>query len=373
MNTARVNSTLLLIIAVVAVGSVLRLTGAIFLPLVVALLLSFVVTPIIRLLTHYRMPRLLSVFIIVILFVGFAFLIGLILYESSQSLLQEFPTYQQRFRELAVYVIEMFGLPEDILQEVDLNRTIGSLVLSFTGNFMAFASGLTLVLVFLLFVLLEQPYLRSKLRQAFKDHATRKIVIIIAHITNQVGRYLGVKLFVSALTAVIVFVAFSIIGLDFVFIWSVLTFMFNFIPSIGSIIITILSTLFAILQFAPEWNYVVATALAMSATQMLIGNIVDPQLLGDRLNVSPVVILLSLLLWGWIWGVMGMFLAVPLTVAIKISFENIPGMEPAGIMMGTGTYRRRRRRFLRSPSHAASEEGADSDVTNNAEREESIK
>jgi predicted PurR-regulated permease PerM len=345
MNTARVNSTLLFIIAVVAVGSVLRLTGSIFLPLVIALLLSFVFTPLIRRLSFYRVPRLISVFLIVIFFVGFAFLIGLILYQSSQSLLQEFPKYQQRFQEFLSLVIQTLGLPDDILQELDLNRTIGSLVVSFSGNFMAFASGLTLVLIFLLFVLLEQPYLRSKLRQAFRDHATRKIVIIIAHITNQVARYLGVKLFVSALTAVIVFVAFTIIGVDFAFIWMVLTFMFNFIPSIGSIVITIATTVFAVLQFAPDWNYVIATALAMSVTQLSIGNILDPQLLGDRLNVSPVIILLSLLLWGWIWGVMGMFLAVPLTVAIKISFENIPGMEPIGIMMGTGTYRRKRRRI----------------------------
>lgn len=345
MNTSRVNSTLLLIIAVVAVGSVLRLTGAIFLPLVIALLLSFVFTPAIRLMSYYRVPRILSVFVIVVFFVGFAFLIGLILYESSQSLLQEFPKYQRRFQELLALVIETFGLPNDILQELDLNRTVGSLLVSFSGNFMAFASGLTLVLVFLMFVLLEQPYLRSKLRQAFRDHATRKIVIIIAHITNQVARYLGVKLFVSALTGIIVFISFSIIGVDFAFIWMVLTFMFNFIPSIGSIVITILSTLFAILQFAPDWNYVLAAFLSMSVTQIVIGNVLDPQLLGDRLNVSPVIILLSLLLWGWIWGVMGMFLAVPLTVAIKISFENIPGMEPVGVMMGTGTYKRRRRRF----------------------------
>ena len=344
MNAQKLNSALLFIIAVVAVGSVLRLTGSIFLPLVIAILLSFVFTPIITFLSKYRVPRLVSVFMVVAIFVGFAFLIGLVLYESSQSLMREFPKYQERFSDILASVISTLGLPADILEEIDLNRQVGSLIVSFSGNFMEFLSGLTLVLIFLLFVLLEQPYLQRKLSQAFRDHVTRKVVIIIAHITNQVSRYLGVKLFVSSLTAAIVFGAFSIIGVDFAFIWAVLTFLFNFIPSIGSIAITILASLFAVLQFAPQWNLVVATVLSMSATQVLIGNILDPQLLGDRLNVSPVIILLSLLLWGWIWGVMGMFLAVPLTVAIKLSFENIPGMEPVGTMMGTGTYRRRKRR-----------------------------
>jgi len=344
MDKLRLNSALLFVIAVVAVGSVLRLTGSIFLPLVIALLLSFVFTPVISYLSRHRVPRIVSIFFVLVIFLAFGFLVGLVLYSSTQSLLREFPKYQHRFAELSAQLITRLNLPSNILEQVNLNRTIGSILVSFSGSFMSFVSGLTLVFIFLLFILLEQPYLHSKMTQAVKGHATRRVTIIVAHITAQIGRYLSVKLFVSALTGVVIFVSFSIIGVDFPIIWGILTFLFNFIPSIGSIVITALSFLFAILQFVPDWNFVAATAIAMFAAQMLIGNILDPKLLGDRLNLSPVVILLSLLLWGWLWGVMGMFLAVPLTVAIKLAFQNIPGMEPAGILMGTGIYKRRRRK-----------------------------
>jgi predicted PurR-regulated permease PerM len=107
-------------------------------------------------------------------------------------------------------------------------------------------------------------------------------------------------------------------------------------------VITAVSAAFAVVQFLPQWNLIIATFLSMAVTQIVIGNVVDPQLLGERLNLSPVVILLSLLVWGWIWGVIGMFLAVPITAAIKITLENVPGVRAIGILMGTGNYRRRK-------------------------------
>ncbi|TVR02720.1 MAG: AI-2E family transporter [Spirochaetaceae bacterium] len=355
MDTQRVNSALLAVIVVVAAGSVLRLTGSIFLPLVLALLLSFVFSPVVSFLTRNKVPRLLAILTVLGIFLAVGFLIGVVVYTSTQSLLRQFPVYQRRLTSLVQELIERFDLPDYLLAEFNLNRAVGSLVLSFSGNFMAFAGGLMLVLVFLFFLLMEKPFVHLKMMQAFHGHTTRKIVIIFAHINAQIGRYLNVKLLVSTMTASIVFVSFSLIGVDFPVIWAILTFLFNFIPSIGSIMITFLSGLFAVVQFVPDWNSIVATVAAMSVTQLIIGNIIDPKLLGDRLNLSPVVILLSLLVWGWLWGVMGMFLAVPLTVAIKIALENIPGMEPFGIMMGTGSFRKRKKKQHKTgarPHHA---------------------
>jgi predicted PurR-regulated permease PerM len=314
----------------------------VFVPLVIALLLSFVFSPIVSFLSKHGVPRLVSILLVLLIFLAFSFLVGLVLYQSVQSLLREFPKYQQRISQLLQDIIIYFDLPDDILDEIQINRRIGALLVSVSGNFMTFLSGLILVIVFLFFVLLEQPFLHRKLTQAFRDKATKKITIMLAHINSQIGRYIGVKLFVSFMTATIVFTAFSLIGVDFPFIWGVLTFLFNFIPSIGSIAITVLSGSFAVVQFLPQWNLIIAAFLSMALTQMIIGNVVDPQLLGERLNLSPVVILLSLLVWGWIWGVIGMFLAVPITAAIKITLENVPGVRAIGILMGTGNYRRRK-------------------------------
>lgn len=344
MNSERFTAALLFIIAMVAVGAVLQATAGIFLPLVIAVLLSSVFSPVVNYFKRFGVPRIVSIAAALLVLLAFGFLVGLVLYSSTQSLVRQFPLYQARLTSLLRDIFERYNLPNDLLQEINISRTVGSALLSFSGNFMAFMSGFTLVIIFLLFLLIEQPYVRVKLRYAFNPHTVRKIIISFAHINAQIGRYLAVKLFVSTLTGVLVFTSFSFIGVDFPVIWGILTFMFNFIPSLGSIFVTLVASLFALLQFAPDWGPFVAAVLSISAIQLVVGNIIDPKMLGDRLNLSPVVIILSLLVWGWIWGIGGMFLSVPLTVAIKLAMENTPGMKPIGIFMGTGTYIRRRKR-----------------------------
>lgn len=338
------NSVLLLIVAVVAGGTVLRLMGGIFVPLVIALLLSFVFSPLVTGLVKLHIPRFIAITLVLVLFLAAGFLLGLIVYSSIESLIREFPRYQSRISALIREGIEDLDLPAAVARELDITGRLSSAIFRVSTDFMSFASSFTVVLIFLLFLLMEKPYLRRKVNNALKDHTTRKIAIIFRHINSQIGRYIAVKLFVSSLTAVVVYVAFNFIGVDFPFIWAVLTFLFNFIPSIGSVAITVLSVGFAVLQFLPDWRSIFAVFISMGSAQFLIGNVLDPKLLGDRLNLSPVIILFSLLAWGWLWGVAGLFLAVPLTVAIKIVFENIPGLEPIGILMGTGNYRSRRRR-----------------------------
>ena len=335
----RLNTVYLGIIALVAVGTVLRLTAGLLIPFVIAVLLSFIFLPVVNFLTKLRIPRILAITVVLLIFLAFGFLIVLIVYQSFQSLLSEYPLYQRKFLALIEELIERFELPPDLIQQMQITRTLGNAIVNVSSNFMSFASGFMVVLVYLLFLLMEQPYVRGRIRDALKDRATLRLSAIFLHINNQIARYIAVKLFVSALTAIVVFGAFTIIGFDFHLILDILTFLFNFIPSIGSIAISLLSTLFAVVQFAPDWGPVLATGISMTVTQFLIGNILDPKMLGDRLNLSPVIILFSLLLWGWLWGTAGLFLAVPMTVAGKIIFENIPGFEPIGILMGTGNFR----------------------------------
>lgn len=349
-GVTRATTVYLFIIALVAVGAVLRLTGSIFVPFVIAVLLSFVFSPVVTFLVKRHVPRFVAISFVLVLFLAFGFLIALIIYSSFQSLLREFPTYQARFSQLLQDLIARFDLPADIASQLEITRTVGNTLLSFSGNFMSFASGFMVVLIFLLFLLMEKPYTRSKLALAVRDETTRRLSRVLLHITSQIGRYVAVKLFVSSLTAVVVYIAFSIIGVDFPFVWGVLTFLFNFIPSIGSVAITFISGVFALVQFLPEWNPAIAAFASMATAQFIIGNVIDPKMLGDRLNLSPVILLLTLLLWGWLWGTAGLFLAVPLTVAIKIVFENVPGLEAFGILMGTGNFKTKRRQATQEAS-----------------------
>ncbi len=325
---------LLLVLTIIAVGGVLRITATIVQPLVIALLLSFVLSPLVEFLRRLHIPWLVSILIVIALLLGFGTLIALILYSSVQSVVRRLPGYIDRLLLLVRQLIEALELPPEILSEFDLTRQIGGYLVSFSGSFLSVLGSLTMVLIFLLFLLLEKPYLRPKVMEALESARTEKIWRIVGHTNAQIGRYLSVKLIVSLATGLLVWGAFSLIGVEFAFIWGATSFLFNFIPSIGSILIGAASFLFALVQFYPDPNPILAAGISMLTIQLVLGNVIDPKLQGDRLKISPVVILFSLLFWGWLWGIIGLFLAVPLTVAMKIVFENIPGFEFLGVLMG---------------------------------------
>jgi predicted PurR-regulated permease PerM len=143
------------------------------------------------------------------------------------------------------------------------------------------------------------------------------VLAVFQAIDADIRTYIGVKTFTSFLTAAISFVILSWTGLDFAELWAVLIFVLNFIPNIGSIVATILPSLLALVQFEPLTPFLVIF-FGIGATQIVIGNILDPNLMGHRLNISPLVIVLSMLLWGYLWGVPGLFLGVPMMVILMI-------------------------------------------------------
>jgi len=126
-----------------------------------------------------------------------------------------------------------------------------------------------------------------------------------------------------------------IIGVEFAVVWGVVQFVANFIPNFGSIAVGVAATAFSLIQFWPNPAPVVATALLILAMNIVLSYFVDPKITGDNLGISPLVILLSLLIWGWIWGFTGLIIAVPMMAIIKIVCENIPVLEPISILLGS--------------------------------------
>ena len=125
-------------------------------------------------------------------------------------------------------------------------------------------------------------------------------------------------------------------GLDFAFLWGVLAVVMNFIPTIGSIVITVLTIFMAVVQFLPNWTPILIVAAGTILTQNIIGNIIDPRLQGNQLNLSPFVILVALSVFGYVWGIVGMFLAVPLLSVLQIVFANMEETKPIAILMSSG-------------------------------------
>ncbi len=346
-----IQTGLLFVITLVVVGSVMRMVGSFVLPLVIAVLLAFALYPLVTQLIRFRIPRILAILLVLMLFLAVGFLIGLIIYSSGQQMVKEFPAYQQRFSDilhnnplvdrLSFLMGDTFSFGEEGESAFSvigryLLPTLRSSLLSISGGFLSFLSSFFMTMLYLLFLLLEAQYIRAKVIAAFDDVRAGKVIHITGQINEQIGHYVGLKLFTSGLTAIVVAIGFSIVGVDFAIIWAVLTFMFNFIPSIGSIIISLVSFLFIFVQFYPDPAPIFLASAVMGVSQIVIGNVLDPKLQGERLNLSPVVIIFSLLFWGWLWGIAGMFLAVPLTMVMKIICGLIPSLRPLSIMMESG-------------------------------------
>ncbi len=194
-------------------------------------------------------------------------------------------------------------------------------------------SGATLVILFVGFLFGERLYFNTKLEHLIGDEIrAARVARVIATIMSRINRYLIVKTFISAVTGVAVWAVMAAFSLEFATAMAVLTFVLNFIPSIGSIIATLVVALVAYLQ-VPQLAFGVMILVIVSLIQFILGSVIDPMLMGRALRVSAFGIIISLAFWGFVWGVPGAFLAVPILVATMIICAQIPSARPIAIII----------------------------------------
>jgi len=342
-NSGRANFFLVAFIALVLAGGVLKVTTSVVLPFIIAVLLAFILEPIVRMLEKIRIPRMFAI-IIIILGIGFTlYITGFILFSSGKIILSQYPRYETRFLEIYSWIANIFGLPydehstfiENLWGQLGIRNQIRDYTLFLTNGFLDFLKSLVMVLLFMVFLLLESAHLQEKITIAFENRFSGKIRSIVEAIVLQVSRYLTIKFFLSLATGLLVSLGLALLGVDFWLIWGIISFILNFIPTIGSIAASAGVTLFALLQFWPQGWPVAGAFAVMLLVNFGIGNILEPQIQGDNLGLSPFVVLVSLLAWGWLWGFAGLVLAVPMTVIVKIICEHIPILEPVAILLGS--------------------------------------
>ena len=246
-------------------------------------------------------------------------LFGKLITANINQVIDTAPAYQENITRLIGENFARFGLEEppalrSLIEGINfatLLRNLASALGSLMGN-------LGLITVYLVFLFLEQKFFNQKLKAIFPNEAQFEMASkILRRIDRDVSIYLGIKTMVSALTGLVSWAIMSAVGLDFAGFWALLIFVLNFIPNIGSLIATVLPTLLALLQFDTLLPFMVV-GLGVGATQIVVGNFLEPPLMGRSLNISPLVVLLSLVLWGSMWGIPGMFLCVPITVILMI-------------------------------------------------------
>jgi len=201
------------------------------------------------------------------------------------------------------------------------------------GSFINFIANLFLILLFTIYILLGREHLLKNVEEAFPGKRSAKFYDVFDNINKGVQKYLFTKALISLGTGLSAAIVLLIFGVDFAWIWGLLTFLLNFIPNIGSVISTIPPILVAIFQFGGFFPAIWIGILLVSI-QTVWGNIIEPAIMGRSLNMSPLVVIISLIFWGFIWGPIGMILAVPISSTIQIVCANIETLKPISILMG---------------------------------------
>jgi predicted PurR-regulated permease PerM len=225
------------------------------------------------------------------------------------------------------------GFWESVSQWFDITSTFTSVALTFTG----LAADSILIFVYTLFLLWEQGNFSSKLTALMNDPVReRSIRKIISRVSSDIQRYITIKMLTSTATGLLSYLILSLLGVDFPEIWSIVIFLLNFIPTVGSIIATLLPATVALAQSTTDGvSLSLAVLVFIGALQVAIGNIIEPRLMGASLNLSPVVILFNLALWGTMWGIAGMFLCVPFLIITTIVLSQFPKTRPIAILLSS--------------------------------------
>lgn len=308
-------------------------------PFVIALVIWYVIVGLNNWIAGFSLikrycPRWLSGALSILVIILFLVFVGEMIASNAQSMINTLPTYEQNVQHLMENIQQSFGLEQipnvsSLLEGFDFTNIVSNLLNTFSG----IAGNVFLILIYVLFLFLEQVSFPLKLQALFPEKDRyQQVQAILGGINQAISSYISVKTAVSVLTAVLSYIIMMIIGLDFAPFWAFIIFLLNYIPSVGSLVATAFPSLLAILQFDTLTPFV-GVLVGVGAIQLIVGNYLEPRMMGSSLNISALVVILSLSLWGILWGVPGMVLCVPITVIMMIIFAQFESTRPIAILL----------------------------------------
>lgn len=274
-----------------------------------------------------------NIFLTVVIF-SLLYFIGSIISSNITRMVGRYDVYQTNFTSMVYKINDVFGVELDVFfKNTDVRTLLSNLIQPIVTVLTSMVGNIFLVLIYMLFLFLEESNFNSKLKLVFKDEKKHHSISgILRELEYSISDYLGVKTFVSFITGALSAIALSIIGVDAPVFWGLIIFLLNYIPTVGSLIATLFPVAFCLLQF-PEITPAILTLIIVGIIQIVIGNIVEPKLVGNSMNLSALVTILALSLWGVIWGITGMILSVPITVIMVIIFSKFEQTKGIAVML----------------------------------------
>jgi AI-2 transport protein TqsA len=332
----RASQHLLNLACLVVVVTGLKLAAPVLVPFAAAFFLSLLSLPLLTWLEEHRVPRSLAIGITVLATIAMLAVIGVLVTTSLASFVETAPRYRDQLLGLldrAVIWAESRGMPaarwveEGLFDAASVMDLIGGTL----RGVASLATDLLLVLTYVAFILLEVAVFPGKLQAALGNRV--QPLWRYARIRLEVQRYLAMKTMVSALMGVASGLGCWAIGLDFPVLWGLIAFVFNYVPNIGPVIAAVPALALSLLTLGVGPSLLIAALFL--ALHLGLGNVLEPQLFGRRLGLSPLVVFVSLIFWGWVWGPLGMLLSVPLTVVARIACETSPELRWIAVLLAS--------------------------------------
>ena len=331
------SSAAVTVAAVIVVIYGMQMAKVLLVPFLIAAFLALITVRPMLWLQQKRVPSFLAALIIVSAIMLLMAMVGTILGSSIGDFTAALPEYQAR---LDVIVDGVFDFVVKHLNGDESMESLGDmvdpgwamgLVATILNSLKDVLTNTFLIIFTMIFMLLEVSSVETKVEAAF-GRSAESLERPRAFLQN-LGRYLGIKTIVSFATGFCAGVLAWSLGLDFPLLWAMLAFLFNYVPTIGSIIAAVPAVLLALVQLGP--GAAGATAIGFAAINIAFGNIIEPRLMGYGVGISPLVVFVGLIFWGWVFGPVGMLLSVPLTMTLKLALESDSGTRWIAILIGS--------------------------------------
>ncbi|TPE52320.1 AI-2E family transporter [Maribrevibacterium harenarium] len=327
--------------AFVVIIAGLKAASQVVVPFMLSVFIAIICAPLMSALRARHVPTGLAVLLVVLIIVVGLGSVGMLVGSSLDDFYKQMPFYKQRFAaEMSNIITWLNGLGVQLSTEQIRSHIDPSSLMQLFANTLASLGGvltnLVLVVITVVFILFEAAELPKKLSIALEDAS--KSMQTAEHFIATVNRYLVIKTLVSIGTGVLITAWLWVLGVDFPILWGVCAFMLNFVPNIGSIIAALPAVMLAFVQLGLFSAGL--TALGFLVVNLVMGNMIEPRYMGRGLGLSTLVVFLSLLLWGWVFGPVGMLLSIPLTIILKIALEENPRTRWLAIMIDSSPKQR---------------------------------
>jgi AI-2 transport protein TqsA len=327
--------SLILAAAIAVVVTFIKFAASVIAPILLAVFITIVATPPLRWMRVRGVPKWIALLVIVFVLLDIGSVFALATTGALEVFKDSWPSYQERFLLLSDQLgnwLEGAGVAGSRAALPDIfepGNVLGLVRVAISNVSSTCATGL-LILLAVVFMLLEAPTLLAKLKKAYR--LTEDAEQRLQRLLSSVNHYMLIKTLTSLATALSVWVWLWLLGIDFAVLWTLLAFVLNFVPFVGAVLMTIPPVMLALVQVDPQTSFLVAIGFIL--INAIIGSIVEPRIMGRGLGISTLAVFLSLIFWGWILGTIGVFLSVPLTIALMIALDANQAARPMAILLG---------------------------------------